>query len=104
MKRLFSTITLGFLASLNACGDDEENKQEPPCDFAAQTGCKDGLVCEQLADDSGKTGCFAPIYVEGRVVRVDDPEQGIEGARVVGRDENGASVSRGIALSDADGK
>lgn len=104
MKRLFSTITLGFLASLNGCGDDDENKQAPPCDFAAQTGCKDGLVCEQLADEPEKTGCFAPIYVEGRVVRADDPEQGIEGARVVGRDENGASVSRGIALSDGDGK
>jgi hypothetical protein len=62
------------------------------------------VVCEQLADEPEKTGCFAPIYIEGRVVRMSDPEQGIEGARVVGRDENGAPASRGIAVSDADGK
>jgi hypothetical protein len=104
MKRAFSRITLGLLVSLNACGGDEDDKQPAQCDFAAQTGCKDGLVCEQLADEPEKTGCFAPIYVEGRVVRLSDPEQGIEGARVVGRDENGAPVSRGIAVSGADGK
>jgi hypothetical protein len=103
MKRFFSAVTLGFLASLNACGDDDENKNEPACDYGAQTGCKDGKVCEQLASDPEKTGCFAPVVVEGRVVRADDPEQGIEGARVVGRDENGAVVSQGIAVSGADG-
>src|SRR4029450_8859533 len=101
MKRLFSALTLGFLASLNGCGDDEE--QDAPCDHTTQTCCKDGLVCEQVASDPETTGRSAPVVVEGRVVRADDPEQGIEGARVVGRDENGASVSRGIAVSGADG-
>ena len=51
MKRFFSVVSLGFFASLNGCGNDEENKNKPACDYAAQTGCMDGLVCEQLASD-----------------------------------------------------
>ncbi len=53
--------------------------------------------------DDAATGCFAPLVVEGRVVRADDPTQGIEGARVLGRDENGAPVSSRSAVSKADG-
>ena len=36
MKRFISAVTLGFLASLNACGDDEE-ENNASCDYAAQT-------------------------------------------------------------------
>jgi hypothetical protein len=87
--------------SLVGCGDDEE-KQPASCNYTAQTGCKDGKVCEQLDGDSTKTGCFAPVIVEGKVVRLDDPDVGIKGARVLARDENGASVSD-IAVSTEDG-
>lgn len=105
MKRAFSAISLGILATLNACGSDDEPADKPTsCDFAAQTGCADGLVCEQVEGDGNPTGCFAPVLVEGRVVRASAPDQGVEGARVAGRDENGAPVSLGIAASDKDGK
>jgi hypothetical protein len=88
---------------LNACGGDDESTDEPACDYAAQTGCKDDLVCERVAGETEATGCFAPVLVEGRVVRTDDPMQGIEGARVVARDENGAAVSLSSTTSSADG-
>lgn len=58
-------------------------------------------MCEQV--EGGKTGCFGPVSIEGRVVRADDIDTGVEGARVVGRDENGEVVSRGVAVSGGDG-
>lgn len=104
MKQGFAALALGLIASLSGCGgDDEEKKPEASCNFDAQTGCKDGLVCEQVAGDGDKTGCFAPLVVEGRVVRSDATGTGIEGARVIARDENGAPVSYGIAVSGSDG-
>jgi hypothetical protein len=104
MKRLLTGFSLGLLALVPACGgDDDGDKAEPKCDYVAQTGCKDGLVCEKVAGDTDTTGCFAPVTIEGRVVRSDEPSTGIEGARVIGRDENGASVSRSSAVSKADG-
>lgn len=104
MKCFFTGVSLALVASLTACGgDDESDDKAARCDYSAQTGCKDGLVCELIADEAEATGCFAPVVVEGRVVRSDDPEQGIEGARVVGRDENGAAVSLSSAVTTADG-
>jgi hypothetical protein len=104
MKCFLTGVSLALLASLTACGGDDESDDKPArCDYTAQTGCKDGLVCERIADETEATGCFAPVVIEGRVVQSDDPEQGIEGARVVGRDENGASVSLSSALTTADG-
>jgi hypothetical protein len=105
MKRAFAAFSLGILASLNACGSDDKSANKPAsCDFGAQTGCADGLVCEQVEGDGTQTGCFAPVLLAGRVVQAAAPDQGIEGARVAGRDENGAPVSLGIAVSDKDGK
>jgi hypothetical protein len=104
MKRTLSGIWLACFFSLNACGgDDESNDEAKTCDYAAQTGCKDDLVCERVSGATESTGCFAPVMIEGRVVRTDDPTQGIEGARVVARDENGAAVSLSSATSSADG-
>lgn len=97
-------LTLGLVVSLSACGsDDDENTDPPPCDVAAQTGCAEGSVCEYVEGEGMPTGCFAPLVLEGRVVRADAVDEGIEGARVVGRDVNGAPVVSGIALSGADG-
>lgn len=96
---------MGIFATLSACGgDDKKDDAAASCDFDAQTGCMDGQACEKLEGDGSKTGCFAPVVVEGRVVRADNVDTGIKGARVVGRDENGAPVSQGIAVTDADGK
>jgi hypothetical protein len=105
MKHLLTAIGCGLLVSVTGCGssDDNADKKKPACDFDAQSGCEDGQVCEMVEGDTAMTGCFAPVVVEGRVVRADDPKQGIEGARVVGRDENGAPVSFRIAVSGTDG-
>src|SRR5882724_6126405 len=103
MKPCFTLALFGILAAASGCGGDDKKAQPTSCDFAAQTGCKDGQVCEQVAGDAKTTSCFAPVIVEGRVVRADAPDTGIEGARVMARDENGAPVSFGIALSKADG-
>ncbi|HXK20039.1 MAG TPA: hypothetical protein VNG33_19645 [Polyangiaceae bacterium] len=104
MKPVFNLALLGILAAVSGCGGDDKKEAAPSCDFAAQTGCKDGLICEQVAGDAkATTGCFAPVIVEGRVVRADAPDTGIEGARVMARDENGAPVSLGVTLSKADG-
>jgi hypothetical protein len=84
-------ISLSFLV---ACGGDDG-----PCDPVAQSGCDDGLVCEQVLD--GEATCFAPVEVRGRVLDLAD-ESGIEGARVVAVDVNGAAVSS-VAVSGSDG-
>jgi len=102
-RRALGTLGCGLVLSVTACGGDDESDNSAPCDFDAQTGCKKGLVCEQVEGGTDTTSCFAPRTVEGRVVRSDDTTQGIEGARVVGRDENGAVVSAGVAISKADG-
>jgi hypothetical protein len=104
MNRTYSAFSLVFFASFSGlgCGGGDDPQTEPTsCDFAAQSGCKDDLVCEQT--DDGKTGCFAPVMVEGRVVSAADVTHGIAGARVVARDENGAVTSLGIAVSKEDG-
>jgi len=107
MTRSFGRLGLAafVLVSLNACGGEDDTKEtKPACDYDMQTGCEAGQVCEHVEGGSQATGCFAPVLVEGRIVRSDAPDEGIEGARVVGRDENGAPVSRSIAISKADGR
>jgi hypothetical protein len=78
-----------------ACGGDDDKS----CDAVAQSGCDDGLVCEQVAD--GEPTCFAPIHVRGKVLDLADAH-GISGARVVAVDVNGAAVSS-VAISGSDG-
>lgn len=103
-SKMVTALGSGLLFLLAGCGSDEKSEdKQAACDFGAQTGCSDGQVCEKVEGGAEATGCFAPVTVEGRVVRADDPKQGIEGARVVGRDENGAVVSLRIAVSGADG-
>jgi hypothetical protein len=103
MRTAFSALFCCISAySLVGCGSDDKEEQPASCNYTEQTGCKDGQVCEQRDGDSQITGCFAPVVVEGKVVRLDDPKVGVEGARVLARDENGASVSD-IAVSGADG-
>lgn len=95
---LAATAVLG-----GACGDDTGTGGggggDAACDPVAQTGCIEGTVCEEI--EGGTTGCFEPVVVRGRVfdLATDEP---LEGARVVARDENGASLST-VATTLVDG-
>jgi len=69
------------------------------CDPVAQTGCEEGLVCEEVL--SGEAGCFAPVVLRGNVFdRANN--NGIEGATVVALDANRAPAST-VAVTDAGG-
>ncbi|MDH4282674.1 MAG: carboxypeptidase-like regulatory domain-containing protein, partial [Myxococcales bacterium] len=69
------------------------------CDPVAQTGCDEGLVCEEVL--SGEPRCFAPVVLRGNVFdRAND--NGIEGATVVALDANRAPAST-VAVTDASG-
>jgi len=103
MRTASSVLCFGIWAcALVGCSSDEKEDEPASCNYIEQTGCKENQVCERLEGDADKTGCFAPVIVEGKVVRVDDVSKGIEGARVLARDENGASASD-IAVSSNDG-
>ena len=84
-----------------ACGDDEPppDDSKAECSVASGEGCKGGAVCEEV--EGGKPACFAPVTLSGRVFDLAN-DDGIEGARVVARDANGAALSS-VAVTDADG-
>lgn len=65
------------------CSDSDSHA----CDPIAQTGCDEGLVCEEVVE--GGTDCFAPVVVRGNVFDRADGA-GIEGATVVALDANRA--------------
>jgi hypothetical protein len=69
------------------------------CDPIVQTGCDEGLVCEEVVD--GEPSCFAPVLLRGNVFDRAD-ESGIEGATVVALDANRAPAST-VAVTDASG-
>ena len=75
-----------------ACGGDDS-----PCDPVAQTGCDDGLACEQVQD--GTPACFAPVVIRGRVFDLADASA-VAGARVVALDVNRAAVSTVVTTGD----
>lgn len=102
-RSLSRTFLLFPLTILAACGgsSNDGNNTPPACDVEAQTGCNAGQVCEAV--EGGTTACFAPVTVEGRVVKASDGSTGIANARVVARDVNGALASREVAVSAADG-
>jgi hypothetical protein len=73
-----------FLVS--GCSDSSSNA----CDPVAQTGCEEGLVCEEVV--GGEPGCFAPVVLRGNVFdRAND--NGIGGATVVALDANRSPAS-----------
>jgi hypothetical protein len=85
---------------VTACGDDEAPAEdESECTPGTGAGCEAGDVCEEV--EGGKAQCFAPLLVSGRVFDLSN-DAGIEGARVVARDANGAARSP-VAVTDADG-
>ncbi|MDQ3034282.1 MAG: hypothetical protein M3Y87_17880 [Myxococcota bacterium] len=88
-----SAITL--LVAGAGCGDDEPAE----CTPGTSTGCTDGQVCEEVL--GAEPACFAPVYVEGRVLDAETMD-GIAGARVVATDANGAARST-VVESAVDG-
>lgn len=84
------------LALVAACGSDSSST----CDPAAQTGCDDGLVCENV-ENGGTPTCYPPLELSGRVFDLAD-DSAIAGARLVLLDPNHAPVSQ-VAVSGADG-
>jgi len=89
-------LALALASTLAACGGDDSTT----CDPAAQTGCDNGLVCENVAG-GGTPACFAPLVVRGRVFDLAD-DSAIAAARVVPLDENGAPAGS-VAVSASDG-
>jgi len=69
------------------------------CDPVAQTGCEEGLVCEEVV--GGETGCFAPVVLRGNVFELGN-DTGIEGATVVALDANRSPAST-VATTGATG-
>ncbi len=90
----YSYVAIGLCALLVGCGGDDS-----PCEPLAQSGCGDGMVCEQVS--GGGPSCFAPVQIRGRVIDL-GTSAGVAGARVVAVDVNGAAMS-GVAVSGADG-
>src|SRR5437763_9613060 len=84
-----------LMAAAGACGGSDDKA----CDVAAQTGCDSGDVCAAVA--GGQPTCFAPVYLEGKVIDL-ATGTGIGDARVVALDVNRAPVSR-VAATAADG-
>ncbi len=85
------------------CGDDTgaggTGGGDAACDPVTQNGCFEGQTCEEVED--GTTGCFTPVLIKGRVFDF-VTDDAIEGAHVVARDENGASLST-VSITAADG-
>lgn len=101
MKTRRELAFLCVLPLVMSCGDDDDAAKSQPkgCDVVAQTGCKDGQVCEEVSGAEPK--CFAPVSVKGKVFDT-VTSAGIEGANVVARDANEVAIS-GIAITAKDG-
>jgi len=83
------------LAAAVGCGGDDG-----PCDPAANSGCDDGLVCEEV--EGGDPACFAPVLVRGDVIDLGD-QSAIGGANVVAVDVDRAAVSN-VGTSNDEGR
>lgn len=93
---------LVLAVGLSACKKDEpddDDDNDGTCELGDPAACPAGQVCEEV--DGGEPACFAPLVVEGIVYDTAD-DAGIEGARVVARDANGAALST-VAVSAPDG-
>lgn len=94
MKTSTNLVLIGAVTLFAACGGDDET-----CDPVAQTGCDEG-VC--AAVEGGEPICTDPVYIEGRVFKLED-NASVGGARVVALDVNRAPQSR-VATSGDDGR
>jgi hypothetical protein len=93
MNRMINTAAVLLLLA-SGCSSSSD-----ACDPVAQTGCEEGLVCEEVV--VGEPNCFAPVVLRGNVFdRADDG--GIEGATVVALDANRSPAST-VSVTDASG-
>ena len=84
MNRMINTAAVLLLLA-SGCAESSN-----ACNPVAQTGCEEGLVCEEVV--GGEPGCFAPVVLRGNVFdRAND--NGIEGATVVALDANRSPAS-----------
>jgi hypothetical protein len=85
--------------ALAAVGCKSKDTSDGTCELPGSTdGCSDGQVCEMVG---GETVCVAPVTIQGRIFDL-GTEEGIEGARIVAMDANGAPRS-GVTVSGAGG-
>ncbi|MGB5696147.1 MAG: carboxypeptidase-like regulatory domain-containing protein [Polyangiales bacterium] len=93
MNRMINTAAVVLLLA-SGCSSTSN-----ACNPVAQTGCEEGLVCEEVV--GSEAGCFEPVVLRGNVFdRAND--NGIEGATVVALDANRAPAST-VAVTDASG-
>jgi hypothetical protein len=84
MNRMINTAAVLLLLA-SGCAESSN-----ACNPVAQTGCEEGLVCEEVV--GGEPGCFAPVVLRGNVFdRAND--NGIEDATVVALDANRSPAS-----------
>src|SRR6185436_637298 len=104
MSKLIASVSLIALLVpfVSACGDDDPpppKKEKASCTMGTNEGCGSGEVCEEV--EGGAATCFQPLTLTGRVFDLSN-DNGIQGARVVASDANGAAISS-VAVTDADG-
>jgi hypothetical protein len=81
---------LVVMAALGLAVTGCKKSSNEACALDSNEGCDSGEVCEEVL--GGEPACFAPAHIEGRVFDL-ITDLGIEGARVVALDANGAPRS-----------
>jgi hypothetical protein len=104
--RFTTCFLVALVAVLSAACDDEKllDHTDAGADAGACTpgeaaSCEGDLVCEETT--FGEPACFAPVVVRGRVFDL-GTDAGIEAARIVARDGNGAAFGP-VVVSGPDG-
>jgi hypothetical protein len=82
------------------CRDTPDGKTDCFCNPATNDGCDSGTTCEEITD--GTTGCFETLVARGSVFDCADQTSTIQDARVVAMDVNGSPIST-VAVTDASG-
>lgn len=92
------------------CGDDGvclldrsegEYRCVPPCDRALPDACPEGLACEPVLDQGGRTACVPAAYLAGRIFDLASGSP-LSGALVMAQQTRDGSVSD-VATTATDG-